>query len=183
MEFKDVMEWVTAMVDHPHMILPNESVKNKVSFISEDGETFSISKSDLITSIKNYPPNRESIVLSEKALKGDKDPLAEFVNTEPPDEEDEEDEDDEDYDGEDFEDDEEEIDENEYALSSVEKLIENVDPIDKYTKDLLVRMSLMSPTALEEWRNKSIYGRLLVAVLNNEGPKGEWLKIVLDSLK
>jgi hypothetical protein len=177
MEFKDVMEWVTAMVDHPHLILPNESVKNKISFISEDGETFSISKVDLKNSIKNYPPNRESIILAEKAFKGDKDPLAEFVNTEPPEEDGEYEDEDEEFE------DEEEIDENEYALSSVEKLIENVDPIDKYTKDLLVRMSLMSPTALGEWRNKSIYGRLLIAVLNDEGPKGEWLKIVLDNLK
>lgn len=179
MEFKDVMEWVDAMVQHEPMILPNESVKRKVSFISEEGETFSISKEDLKNSIKEYPPNRECIVLAEKALAGDKDPLAEYVNaTEEEDEEDEEE-----YDNE--EDDEDEFNENEFALSSepsIEKLIENVDPIDKYTKDLLVRMSLMSPGALKEWRKKSVHGRLLVAVLNDDGPKGEWLKIVLDNL-
>ncbi len=174
MEFKDVMEWIDAMTEHPHVIIPNDAVTNKVSFVSMDGETFSISKADLKKTIKEYPPNRESIVLAEKALKGDKEPLAEYVSYEPEEDEEPEKED---------ESEEEDIDENEYALSSVEKLIENVDPIDKYTKDLLIRMSLLSPAALDDWKNKSVYGRLLVAVLNNEGPKGEWLKIVLDNLK
>jgi hypothetical protein len=168
MEFKDVMEWIDAMIEHNHLILPNDSVKGKISYISEVGEVFSISSSDLKKSIKNYPPNRESIILAEKALKGDKEPLVEYLNAEEEEEEEEE---------------ENDINENEYALSSVEKLIENVDPIDKYTKDLLIRMSLLSPSALDEWSDKSVYGRLLVAVLKNEGPKGEWLKIVLDSLK
>lgn len=178
MDFKDVMDWVDAMLDHDHLILPNESVKRKVSFISEDGKVFSISHSDLKESIKQYPPNRECIVLAEKALNGDKDPLAEFLNASAEEEEDNEDEDE--------ESEEDDFDENQFALSSkpsLEDLIENVDPVDKYTKDLLVRMSLMSADSLNEWKEKSTYGRLLYAVLNNDGPKGEWLKLVLDNIK
>ena len=170
MEFKDVMKWVDAMAEHTSLILPNDSIKSKISYISEEGDIFSITPSDLKKSIKEYPPNRECIVLAEKALNGDKEPLAEYVN----DLEEEE---------EVIEEEEEEFNENEFALSSVDKLIENADPIDKYAKDLLVRMSLMSSSALNEWKEKSVHGRLLVAVLNDDGPKGEWLKIVLDSLK
>ena len=77
MEYKDVMEWINVMVEHDFYILPNDSVKSKISFISENGDTFSISVNNLKKSIKEYPPNRESIILAEKALSGGREGVIE----------------------------------------------------------------------------------------------------------
>ena len=164
MEFKDVMEWVDAMIQHNGIIVSDDNVKTKISYVSDEGETFSISPLDLKKTLKKYPPNREVIVLAEKTLSGDKESLADFVNESL-----------------------EVEDEMERILTNNPEPFFSETPkertIDGTVKTLLNFISDCSVTELESLKKDSIYVRLLCDVLNNDGPKGEWLKVLLNHLK
>ena len=55
--------------------------------------------------------------------------------------------------------------------------------LNNYGKDLLTIISTLSEELVDEWVNNYPYGMLLTDVTKGDGPKGLWLKVVLDRIE
>jgi hypothetical protein len=174
--YETVKEWLKAMIDHGLEVIPDPLSSEEeadIAYLSQDGEAYSISRRNIRKSLKDYAPNSDLVLLVTRAIKTNegRENLANYINKEWK-----------------RKDEPEEEDENALALSALEEIEKEDDPVqedqvinnaDQCAKTLL---QTLSQTSLEEWKQNSIYCRLLSDVLTGNGPKGEWLEIVLKNI-
>jgi hypothetical protein len=182
--FSDILELVDAIKQHPFTVVCNDNIENdppSIGFLASDGLRFAITLEDLQSSLKNYPPNTSNrkIALFTSALKTDKgkENFCKAVNEGKEDKSKSKKEDQ-------YKEIISKIDEPEGQTISDDNFSEKlISILDDCTKDLLTTISSMSKELFNKWKDKNSYSRLLNDVLNGDGPKELWLKVVLDHLE
>lgn len=187
LEFTDIVKMVDAMINHECRIITNDNVFDDsptLGFISEDEVRFFITMENFKESLNDYAPNNRKVVLFSNAMKSEngKKVFYEYVNSM------------------------KNIMEEPIEQKTIEPIIpEQLEPVmevkeeisimsdimddkiesilDDCVKDLLTTMSLADKTVIEKWKTESLHAKLLYDIINGEGPKGVWLKVILEHLE
>lgn len=195
LEFTDVLELVDEIKKHPRSVVHSDDIESDpptLGFLADDGVRFAINIDNFQKSLKEHAPNNRKVVLFTNAMKSEagKDNFLKFVNDGKPE-----------YD-ESYECDDKPSVEittlnnaKKYGIDISKKpegqIINNDSKIkeemkqylNQYGKDLLTIISTISEELVDDWIENYPYGMLLVDVLKGEGPKGLWLKVVLDRIE
>jgi hypothetical protein len=204
-EFNDIVKLVDAVKKQPYVVVQKDDIEADppvLGFQASNDKYYCINIENFQKSVKEHAPNNRKVALFTNAMKSEKgrDNFLKFVNEGKENEKEEEE----------VEDVEEEVEEQgatpvgidqntakKYFINSSEEpegqIIDtdsNVEIRDKMRqildecgRDLLTVMSTASDDIVDEWLENYPYGMLLLDVIKGDGPKGLWLKVVLDRLE
>ena len=172
--FPDILELVDAIKQHNYTVVSNDDIAGdppSLGFLAKDGTRFAISLEDYQESMTKYPPNTSNrkVALFSAAMRSEdgKKNFLKFVN-------------------EDKEDKPKKTEKKEpegHIINDGELNKEFIAILDSCVKDFLTTVSTVSDDFLETWKTNSAYSMLLADVLNGNGPKELWLKVVLNHLE